>query len=309
MENPEIYDIIILGGGPAGLAAGCYAARAGRKTLLLEGLAPGGQMAQSSRIDNYPGFPEGIDGVTLARNMETQARKFGLEVRYARVRSLQLIENPKCLFTDSGTFRGKALILAGGSGPRRLNLPGEEALTGRGVHYCAVCDGFFYRGKTVAVAGGGNSAAGEALHLAGLAKKVILVHRRDRLRAEQASCQALLAAENVEFRWNSEITGFVGKEQLTGIRVRDNRTGAEAEIPCDGLFVGIGRQPATELLAGQLALDENGCLPAGETTETEIPGVFAAGDIRAKPVRQILTAAADGAVAAHMAERYLSELG
>lgn len=308
MENSEMYDIIILGGGPAGLTAGLYAARTGRKTLLLEGLAPGGQMAQSSRIENYPGFPEAVDGVSLARSMETQGKQFGLEIQSAWVTALKLTENPKCLRTDAGDFLGKAVILAGGSQPRKLGLPGEERLTGRGVHYCAACDGFFYRGKTVAVVGGGNSAAGEALHLAGLAKKVILVHRRDSLRAERASYGPLLAAENVEFRWNSEITCLLGEETLTGIRVRDNRTGAEAELSCDGLFVSIGRQPATELLAGQLALDENGYLPAGETTETEIPGVFAAGDIRKKPLRQIITAAADGAVAAHMAERYLSEL-
>jgi len=308
MENSEIYDIIILGGGPAGLTAGLYAARSGRRTLLLEGLAPGGQMARSSRIENYPGFPEAVDGVLLARSMETQARKFGLEVCRAQATSLKLTGNPKCLETDAGDFLGRAVILAGGSQPRRLNLPGEERLTGRGVHYCAACDGFFYRGKTVAVVGGGNSAAGEALHLAGLAKRVILVHRRDSLRAERTSYARLLAAENVEFRWNSEITCLLGEDALTGIRVRDSRTGMETEISCDGLFVSIGRRPATELLAGQLALDEKGYLPAGETTETETPGVFAAGDIRAKPLRQIITAAADGAVAAQMAEEFLSPM-
>jgi len=306
MENSGIYDIIILGGGPAGLTAGLYAARAGLRTLLLEGLAPGGQMALSHQIDNYPGFPEGIDGVSLAQRMETQAKQSGLEILRAQVRALELRETPKLLRTDAGDFRGKTVILAGGSQPKRLNLPGEAEL--RGVHYCAACDGFFYRGKTVVVAGGGNSAAADALLLSRTAGKVILVHRRDTLRATKIYHAPLFASENVEFCWSSEITGLLGEDRLTGIQIRNLETGETREISCDGLFVSIGRQPATQLLAGQLALDEKGYLPAGENTETEIPGVFAAGDIRAKPLRQILTAASDGAVAAHMAESYLSKL-
>lgn len=308
MENSGIYDIIILGGGPAGLTAGLYAARAGLRALLLEGLAPGGQMALSHKIDNYPGFPEGIDGVSLAQKMEAQAKQSGLEILRAQVRALELRENPKLLHTDAGDFRGKTVILAGGSQPRRLNLPGEAELTGRGVHYCAACDGFFYRGKTVVVAGGGNSAAADALLLSRTAEKVILVHRRDTLRATKIYHAPLFTSENVEFCWNSEITALLGQDRLAGIQIRNLETGEARELSCDGLFVSIGRQPATQLLAGQLALDENGYLPAGETTETEIPGVFAAGDIRAKPLRQILTAASDGAVAAHMAESYLSKL-
>lgn len=304
-ENSQVYDVLILGGGPAGYTAGLYAARAGLETLLLERLAAGGQMALSHRIDNYPGFPQGISGFDLAQKMELQARQFGLKVFQAEVQTADLSGSLKVLHTGARIFQGKTLILAGGCLPRALGLPGEAALTGRGVHYCAACDGFFYQGKTVVVAGGGNSAAGDALLLSRIAKKVILVHRRGHLRADSIYQVPLAAAENVEFCWNSEITGLLSDDAFAGICIRSTETGAQTEIVCDGLFVSIGRQPATQLLAGQLSLDAGGYIPAGEDTKTEIPGVFAAGDIRTKPLRQVVTAMADGAVAARMAGAYL----
>ena len=306
-ENPKIYDTIIIGGGPAGYTAGLYAARAGLKALILEKLSPGGQMAMSHKIDNYPGFPEGIDGFSLAENMEQQALRFGLESELAEVQSVDLKADPKVLHTSEGDFYAKTVILATGAVPRTLGLPEENALVGRGLHYCAACDGMFFRGKTVVVVGGGNSAAGEALLLSRVAKKVIVVHRRDTLRAEKIYHTSLMAAENVEFCWNSEVVRLLHGDKLTGIVIRDRVTGAETELACDGLFVSVGRRPATDLFAGQVALDDGGYVIAGESTETSVPGVFAAGDLRTKQVRQVVTAVADGAVAVHGVESYLAK--
>ena len=301
------FDMVILGGGPAGFTAALYAARAGLSVVVLEGLSPGGQMALSHQIDNYPGFDKGIDGFTLAKQMEAQALRFGAAVELAAVQSVDLKACPKVIRTSHGTFYGKTLVIATGAVPRKLGLPGEQALMGRGLHYCAACDGMFYRGKTVVVVGGGNSAAADALLLSRIAKKVILLHRRDALRAEKIYQEQLESAENVEFLWNSEVTGFQHGDMLTGIRIRSRLTGQEEDIPCDGVFVSIGRRPATELLEGKLELDSSGYVMADESTITSIPGVFAAGDVRSKQVRQIVTAVADGAVAVHMAERYLSD--
>ena len=302
-------DMVILGGGPAGFTAALYAARAGLSAVVLEGLSPGGQMALSHQIDNYPGFDKGIDGFTLAKQMEAQALRFGAAVELAAVQSVDLNACPKVIRTNHGTFYGKALVIATGAVPRTLDLPEEQSLIGRGLHYCAACDGMFYRGKTVVVVGGGNSAAADALLLSRVAKKVILLHRRNALRAEKIYQSQLESAENVEFLWNSEVIGFHHADTLTGIRSRSRLTGQEEDIPCDGVFVSIGRRPATELLEGKLELDSSGYVMADESTVTSIPGVFAAGDVRSKQVRQIVTAVADGAVAAHMAERYLSDQG
>ena len=306
-ENFQIYDTVIIGGGPAGYTAGLYAARAGLNALILERLSPGGQMAMSHKIDNYPGFPEGIDGFSLAENMEQQALQFGLESELADVQSVDLKAAPKVLHTSEGTFYAKTVILATGAVPKTLGLPEENALIGRGIHYCAACDGMFFRGKTVVVVGGGNSAAGEALLLSRVAKKVIVVHRRDTLRAEKIYHTSLMAAENVEFCWNSEVVRLLHGDKLTGIVIRNQVTGAETEVACDGLFVSVGRRPATELFAGQVALDDGGYIIAGESTETSLSGVFAAGDLRTKQVRQVVTAVADGAVAVHGVESYLAK--
>ena len=304
----RIYDMIVLGGGPGGYTAALYAARAGRSVLVLERLSPGGQMALTSAVDNYPGFPEGIDGFELGMRFQQQAERFGAVTEYAEVRSLDLHAEPKVLHTSSGDYHGRTVVIAAGAGPRKLGLPNEEPLTGRGIHYCAHCDGMFYRDKVVALVGGGNSAAAEALHLSRVAKKVILIHRRDTLRATKIYHEPLMAQDNIEFRWNSAVSELLGKDRLSGIRVRDLRSGDEEDLEVSALFVSIGRKPSTDLFADQLEL-EDGYIRADESTKTSIPGVYAVGDIRTKALRQIITAAADGANAAHAAEGYLSGHG
>ena len=302
----RIYDLIVIGGGPGGYTAALYGTRAGLQVLVLEKLSAGGQMAQTSQVDNYPGFPDGIDGFELAEKMQQQAQRFGAVTEIANVHSVDLHGDIKEVQTSEGPFYGKAVVLATGANPRELGVPMERELVGRGVNYCAACDGMFYRGKTVIVVGGGNSAAADALLLSRLAKKVILVHRRDRLRATRVYHKPLEEAENVEFRWNSAVEAFIHDDKLTGVKLRDLQTGAVTVADADGVFISIGRKPATELVAGQLELDEAGYVRAGESTETNIPGVFAVGDVRTKHLRQIVTAVADGAMAAHMAEQYLN---
>lgn len=304
-QNP-VYDMIVVGGGPGGYTAALYAARAGLNVLVLEKLSAGGQMALTETIDNYPGFAQGVDGFTLAETMQQQAERFGARSEYAEVTALDLTADPKVLQTSAGAFAARTVVLATGADPRPLGLPDEEALTGRGVAYCAACDGMRYKGKTVVVVGGGNSAAEDTLLLTRIARKVILVHRRDTLRATKIYHEPLRQAENLEFRWNSVVTALLHGGSLTGVRLRDLTTGTETELPCDAVFVSVGRQPATELVAGQLERDAGGYLVADETTRTSLPGVFAVGDVRTKPLRQVVTAVADGAVAVHMAEQYLA---
>ena len=301
----KVYDMIVVGGGPGGYTAALYGARSGLKTVVLEKLSAGGQMALTTQIDNYPGFPQGIDGFTLGMQMQESAERFGAESVIAEVQSLNLASAIKVAKTSEGEFRGRTVVLATGAHHRELGVPGEKDLAGRGVHYCAACDGFFYRGKTVVVVGGGNSAAADAMTLSRIAKKVILVHRRDTLRATKVYHQPLMEAENVEFKWNSQVSRLLEDGRLTGVVVRDVATGEETTLPCDGLFISVGRQPATELVKGQLELDEGGYVVADESTRTSIPGVFAVGDVRTKVLRQIVTAVADGAAAAHRAEEYL----
>lgn len=301
----KIYDTIIIGGGPAGFTAAMYAARAGLDTVVLEKLSIGGQMALTSQIDNYPGLPNGVEGFQLGMDMRDGAEKAGAELRFSEVLSLALRAEPKIVQTDSGTLLGKTVILATGAAPRLLGLEGESELTGRGISYCAHCDGMFYRGKTVAIVGGGNSAVAEALHLSRICKKVILIHRRDTLRATKTYHDAVENAENIEILWNSRVTALHGAEKLTAISVENLNSGEKQEIEVAGLFVSIGKKPATELVENLLELDPAGCILAGESTETNLPGVFAAGDVRQKPLRQIVTAVADGATAAAAAEGYL----
>ena len=304
----HIHDMIIIGGGPAGYTAALYAARAGLDTIVLEKLSPGGQMALTSQIDNYPGFEDGIDGFTLGEKMETGAKRFGAKSELAEVFSLDLSASPKIVETSEGTFYGRTVVLATGASPRALEIPKEKELIGRGVNYCAACDGMFYKGKTVVVVGGGNSAAADAMILSRICKKVILVHRRDTLRATKIYHDPLMKAENIEFRWNSTVSELLSKDKLTGIKVQNLHTGEESIIECDGIFISVGRKPATELVANQLALDPAGYIMADESTKTSLPGVYAIGDVRTKKVRQIVTAVADGAAAAHEAEEYLAEL-
>ena len=306
MTDRRVYDLIVVGGGPGGYTAALYAARAGLDVLVLEKLSAGGQMALSHQIDNYPGFPEGIDGFELGEKMQQQAERFGTETVYAQVEKLELTKDPKIVDTTEGSFYARTVVLATGADPKKLGLPNEQALIGRGVAYCAACDGQFYRGKTVAVVGGGNSAAADALLLSRVAKKVIVIHRRDALRADKASAEPLYQAENVEFIWNSTVTALLQGEKLTGLQVKNVHTGNVSAIACDGVFISIGREPVTALVASQLELTEGGYIVADESTRTSIPGVFAVGDVREKPVRQIVTAVADGAAAAHFAESYLA---
>lgn len=306
MSEIHIYDMIVVGGGPGGYTAALYAARAGLDILVLEKLSAGGQMALTEEIDNYPGFEEGIDGFTLAEKMQRQAERFGAKSEYAQVERVDLTAAPKVLETSEGTFYAKTVVLATGANPRELGLAGEAALTGRGVAYCAACDGMRYKGRTVVVVGGGNSAAADAMLLSRIAQKVILVHRRDTLRATKVYHAPLMQAENLEFRWNSAVTELLHADKLTGVILKDVNTGEETAVPCDGVFVSIGRKPATELVQGQLELDRGGYIVADETTKTNLAGVYAVGDVRTKPLRQVVTAVADGAVAVHMAEEYLA---
>lgn len=302
----RVYDMLIVGGGPGGYTAALYGARAGLDTLILEKLSPGGQMVQTHQIDNYPGFEEGVDGYTLGEKMRAGAERFGAQTQIAQVYSLDLSGKIKTAETSEGRFYGRTLVLATGADPRKLGIPREEEMTGRGVHYCAACDGMFYRGKTVVVVGGGNSAVGDALLLARVAKKVILVHRRDTLRATKIYHEPLKQTENIEFLGNQQVVELLGERKVTGVRLRDVVTGEETTAECDGVFVSIGRQPATEQVEGKLELDDKGYVLADESTRTNIPGVYAVGDVRAKQLRQVVTAVADGAVAAHFAEEYLS---
>lgn len=301
------YDLIIVGGGPGGYTAALYGARAGLRTLILEKMSAGGQMGLTSQIENYPGFPEGVDGIELADRMQLQAERNGAETMYAEVTSLQLQGDVKLVKTTEADVEAKTVVIATGANPRTLGLEREQALTGRGIHYCAHCDGMFYRGKTVAVVGGGNSAVADALHLSRLAKKVYLIHRRDRLRAERIQEQALREAENIEILWNTTVEKLLENGRLNGVVLRDARNGAKRELALDGLFVSVGRVPVTELVKGQLELDGAGYIVADETTQTSIPGVFAVGDVRTKALRQVVTAVSDGAVAVHFADAYLHE--
>ncbi|MBR5774294.1 MAG: thioredoxin-disulfide reductase [Clostridia bacterium] len=301
----RIYDVIIIGGGPAGYTAALYASRAGLDTVLIEKMSVGGQMALTGDIDNYPGFDEGIDGFTLGMRMQQGAERFGAKTEYDEVTDVDLDGKIKRVTTSGGELFGKAVIVATGANPRELGIDGERELVGRGVHYCAHCDGRFYKDKTVVVIGGGNSAAADALYLSRLAKKVYVIHRRDSLRATKIYHEPLMSAQNVEFVWNSRATSLVVDGKITGIRVQDVNTESENIIECDGVFVSIGRVPSTELFSGRLELDENGYIIADESTKTNVDGVFAAGDVRTKALRQVVTAASDGATAAHYAEEYI----
>lgn len=308
----KIFDTIVIGGGPGGYTAALYCARANLSVLVLEKLSPGGQMGTTDMVDNYPGFPEGIGGFDLAMRMKQGAERFGVETKLSEVISVELSGTVKQIRTKDGTYQARTVVLASGAYPRELGLPGEGELRGRGISYCATCDGMFYRGRTVAVVGGGDTAASDVLYLSRLCEKVYLVHRRDQLRASKAYLDPLEKAGNVEFVWNSTVEKLEYGEKLTGITVREKNTGETREIPCDGLFVAIGHLPETGLFQGQIELDEGGYVKADETTRVNspdgkgLPGVFAVGDVRRKPLRQIVTAAADGAVAARFVEEYLS---
>lgn len=303
----HIYDIIILGGGPAGYTAALYASRAGLDTIVLEKMTAGGQMTLTGDIDNYPGFDEGIDGFTLGMKMKKGAERFGAKTLFAEVKAVDFSDKIKKVVTNKEEIFSKAVIIATGANPRELGIDSEQDLIGRGIHYCAHCDGRFYKDRTVIVVGGGNSAAADALYLSRLVKKVYLVHRRDTLRATKIYHEPLMNAENVEFLWNSTIDDFIVDGRVTGAKIKNVNSGEITDLACDGIFISIGRKPATEFLGNAVELDHNGYIVADETTRTNIDGVYAVGDVRTKVLRQVVTAVADGAVAVHYAEEYLAE--
>lgn len=301
------YDIAIIGGGPAGYTAAIYAGRAGHSSVVLEKNGPGGQMAVTSSIENYPGF-DIVDGFELAYKMKSQAEAFGAVSVIGEVTRASLDGEEKVLTTSTGEeISARAVIVATGASPRPLGVPGEEEYKGRGVSYCATCDGMFFRKKTVAVVGGGDTAFEDALYLSNICEKVYVIHRRDKFRAAQRNVEKAKAKENVEFVLNAvpvEIAGEDGK--VCGIKIRDTASGEEKTLDCAGVFVAVGRAPDTAVFEGLLELDKSGYIVADESCKTSVPGVFVAGDVRTKDLRQIVTACADGAMAVHSAEEWLS---
>ncbi len=306
-EEHHIYDMIVIGGGPAGYTAALYATRAGLDTVVLEKLSAGGQMTLTEQIDNYPGFENGIGGIALGDKMRMGAERFGAKTISAEAVSVSLSEPIKKIETMTDILYGRTVVFATGADPRKLGVRGEEEYIGKGVSYCASCDGMFFRGKTVVVIGGGNSAVEDALILCRICKEVYLVHRRETLRADKIYRDALMQAQNISFRPCCTALEILADQKVRGIDLHDLKTNEKRHIPCEGVFISIGRVPATELVKGQLALDPFGYIIADESTRTTIAGVFAAGDVRTKAVRQIVTAVSDGAAAVHYAEDYLAE--
>jgi len=301
-------DLIIIGAGPAGLTAGLYAARARLKTLMLEKLSPGGQVLMTDWVENYPGFPDGISGFELMDRMRRQAEKFDLDIKSQEVSRVDVLQEKQIIATDNGNLESKAIILACGATPQRLGIEGESLLTGKGVSYCATCDGPFYRGQEVAVIGGGDTAVEEALFLTKFASRIYLVHRRDKLRATKLLQERAWSEEKIEIIWDSIPKRIVGETGVEGIDLKNVKTGEESRLPVQGVFVFIGYRPNNELVKDLLELDERGFLVTSKYMETSMPGVFAAGDVRSKLLRQISTAVGDGATAAFAAERYLENL-
>ena len=302
------YDVIIIGGGPGGYSAALYTARAGLKTIVLEKLSAGGQMALTSQIDNYPGFEEGIDGFELGEKMQATAERFGVITELAEVYSLDLDGEDKVAHTSEGDFIAKAIIIATGANPRELGVEKESSYVGRGVNYCAACDGMFYKDKVVAVVGGGNTAVADTIILSRIAKKVYIIHRRDTLRATKIYHKQLESMDNVEFIWDSQIEELVAGDRLEGLNIKNIKTEETSYLPVDGVFVSIGRKPNTELVEGKVDVDKAGYIVADESCRTSVPGVFAIGDVRTKALRQVVTAVADGATCSHYVEEYLASL-
>lgn len=303
----HVYDMIIIGGGPAGYTAALYAARAGLDAVLIEKAGAGGQMALTDVIDNYPGFDEGIDGFTLGMKMKNGAERFGVKTILEQVNSVDFKNDVKAVNTAGKTYFAKTVVVSTGADPNELGVKNEREYIGKGIHYCAHCDGRFYKDKTVMVVGGGNTAVADALFLARFAKKVYVVHRRDTFRAEKILVDPLLHAENVEVLWNSVPVEFTAEERIRGALIKNIVTNQEIKVPVDGVFVSIGRKPVTYFLEGSVSLDDKGYIIADETCRSSVDGVYAVGDVRTKPLRQIVTAAADGAVAVHFAVEYLAE--
>lgn len=305
--SDQVYDVIIVGGGPAGLTAGLYTSRSRLNSLLLERGLVGGQIVNSDLVENFPGFVAGISGYELARLMQEQASRFGLQIINDEVKSIELAGDVKVLQTGEGTYRVRSVIIAGGSERIKLGVPGEENYTGKGVSFCATCDAAFFRDRPVAVVGGGNAALTEALQSSKFASKVTVIHRRDQLRATKVVQERALAEPKIQFLFDSEVTEMQGDTFLKRIKVRNVKTGQESWWDVSGIFIAIGFKPNTDYLKPLLALDELGAVMVNDRLETGVPGIFAAGDIRHNSGRQVITAAGDGAVAAMNVERYLAE--
>jgi|CZCB01.1.fsa_nt_gi thioredoxin reductase (NADPH) len=300
-------DIIIVGGGLAGLTAGMYTKRAGLDTILFEKMFTGGQASTTNLIENYPGFDDPISGPDFSMKIENHARKFGLEIQYDEIIGMELEGKIKKVITENQEYEAKAVILAMGAEPKKLGLDKENEFRGRGVSYCATCDGAFYKDRDVIVVGGGDTAAEDAMFLAQYASKVYLVHRRDTLRAAKIIADRVIASKKVEKVWDSVVEEILGEDHVTGVRVANVKTGEKREIKADGLFIAIGVRPNSELVKNVVETNDAGYVLTNEAMETSVPGVFAAGDIRQKPLLQLITAASDGAVAAYSAQKYIIE--
>jgi len=299
------YDVIIIGGGPAGLSAGLYTSRARLKTLLIEKAIVGGQITNAERVENYPGFPDGISGFELGELMRRQAESFGLEINYAEALGIELRGSEKVVKTSDGDYIGRAVIVAGGATLQRLGVPGEEKLTGKGVSYCATCDGPFFKDRVVATVGGGDSAVEEGLLLTRFASRVIVIHRRDQLRASRILQERAFANKKMEFLWDSVVEDIQGENKITTIKIRNVKTGQTTALEVSAVFIYVGQRPNTDYLKGLVPLDEKGCIIINERMETQIKGIFAAGDIRQNSPRQVITAAGDGVTAALSSEKFL----
>ena len=310
-EEPRVENVVIMGSGPAGLTAAVYAARADLEPVVLEGAQPGGQLTITSEVENFPGFPMGIQGPDLMEQMRQQAKRFGARCPAEEVVQVDLAAHPFSVRTDRNLYKGKSLIIASGASARFLGLPSEKRFLGKGVSACATCDGFFFREQEVMVAGGGDSACEEALFLTKFAKRVRIIHRRDQLRASVIMQKRVLENPKIEIIWNAVVEEILGEDTkgVTGVRLKNKNTGERFDEACDGIFIAIGHVPQTGLFKGKLAMDEEGYLvTAPDSTATEVPGVFAAGDVQDKIYRQAVTAAATGCMAALEVERYLGAL-
>ncbi|GIW10491.1 MAG: thioredoxin reductase [Dehalococcoidia bacterium] len=305
--DDELFDVVIIGAGAAGLAAGLYAARSRLKAVLLERLGAGGQLGLTEWIDDYPGFPEGISAADLTLAMEAQTRRFGLEITYDEAVAVALTEKVKVVTGGERVYRAKTVIIASGGQPARLGVPGEVEFQGRGVSYCAVCDGAFFQDQPLAVVGGGDSAVEEGDFLTRYASHVTIIHRRDELRAAKILQERAFANPKISFLWNTVVEEIRGDAAVSGLRLRNVKTGAESALAVKGVFIFIGYRPNTAFLAGQVALDPNGYIVTDEAMRTNLPGVFAAGDVRQKVLRQLTTAVADGSIAALSADAYIKE--
>jgi thioredoxin reductase (NADPH) len=309
MSQNQVIDLIIVGGGPAGLTAALYSGRGGLRSVMIERMMPGGQVANTEHIDNYPGFPNGIKGFELAQLMEAQAKRFGAEIVSGQAAALTIDGPIKTVKLEDGKeYRSKAVILATGATQMEVGVPGEKELRGKGVSYCAICDGAFFKEQAVAVIGGGDSAIQEAIYLAGLARSVTVIHRRDALRAAESLQRAAFSNAKISFSWNKKVLAIEGKDGVTGVKVLDKISGQESVIPAAGAFIYVGTRPNSQLVKDIVKLDEQGYIITDDDMMSSVPGILAAGDVRKKAIKQIVTAVGDAATAVIAAQRYIETM-